>query len=381
MIAVQTPATVKTRFRETAGFLRFVGRRWIEDRCPQIAGSLAFTTLLALVPMFAIVVALLSSMPFFDEVLRQIKIFLRLNLAPEIAHKIITVYMEEIRRNAGRLSSAGVVLLFITAMALMLTIDRSINAIWRVQRSRRWWVSIVSYTLLLVMGPLLLVVSVSITTYFMVELSPEGTRAPWRLHGLIPQLAPMAASGAAFFLMYAFVPHRRVPWRHALVGGVVAAVLFELAKEAFARYVHYAPTLSVVYGTFAALPLFLLWLYLSWLVVLLGAELAASLDYWVTGLWKQGDETAVQVGHAITVARRLFGARGKAVSFAELQRETGLPAEPLERALVHLTADGLAKEVARGEYAIPEGPSEAGPAGRPVRKGKRRRGRSARSSP
>jgi membrane protein len=321
-------------------------------------------------------------MPFFDEVLRQIKIFLRLNLAPEIAHKIITVYMEEIRQNAGRLSTAGVVLLFGTAMALMLTIDRSINAIWRVQRSRRWWVSMVSYVLLLVMGPLLLVVSVSITTYFMVHLSPEGTRAPWRLHGFVPQLAPMAASAAAFFLMYVFVPHRRVPWKHALVGGVAAAVLFELAKEGFARYVSYAPTVSIVYGTFAALPLFLLWLYLSWLVVLLGAELAASLDYWVTGLWKRDDAAAVQVGDAISVARRLFGARGKALSFAELQRGTGLPAEHLEQALIHLTADGLAKEVARGEYAIPEGPSEEGPdARRPVRKGKRRRGRSARSSP
>lgn len=382
MIAVQTPGAVQTRIRETAGFLRFVARRWIEDRCPQIAGSLAFTTLLALVPMFAIVVAMLSSMPFFDEVLRQIKVFLRLNLAPEIAQKIITVYMEQIRQNAGRLSSAGVVLLFATAMALMLTIDRSINAIWRVQRSRRWWVSMLSYMLLLVMGPLLVVVSVTITTYFMMELSPEGTRAPWRQHAFIPQLAPMAVSAVAFFLMYVFVPHRRVPWRHALVGGVVAAVLFELAKEGFARYVSYAPTVSIVYGTFAALPLFMLWLYLSWLVVLLGAELAASLDSWVTGRWKHGDAAAAQVGDAISVARRLFAARGKAVSFRELQRDTGLPAEHIEQAIIHLEADGLVKEVARGEYAIPEGPPDEGPkAERPVRKGKRRRGRSAPSSP
>jgi membrane protein len=382
MIAVRDKAAVIDKLFQAAGFARFVVRRWTEDRCPQIAGSLAFTTLLALVPMFAIVVALLSTMPFFDEVMRQIKVFLRLNLAPEIAHKIITVYMEEIRQNAGSLSTAGVVLLFGTAMALMLTIDRSINAIWRVRRSRRWWVSILSYLLLLAMGPLLLVVSVSITTYFMVQLSPEGARAPWRLHGFIPQLAPMAASGAAFFLMYVFVPHRRVPWSHALAGGAVAAVLFELAKEGFAQYVHFAPTVSVVYGTFAAVPLFLLWLYLSWLVVLLGAELAASLDYWATGHWKGGDVAAAQVGDAISVARRLFAARGKAVSFGELQRETGLPAEHLEQAVMHLTADGLVKQVARDEYAILEGPPEAGPqAERPVRKGKRRRGRSGRSSP
>ena len=377
---MHAPTDFRGRLRDAAGFARFVLRRWNEDRCPQIAGSLAFTTLLALVPMFAIVVALLSSMPFFDEVLRQIKVFLRLNLAPEIAHKIITEYMEEIRRNAGRVSSAGIVLLFGTAMALMLTIDRSINAIWRVQRSRRWWVSMLSYLLVLVMGPLLLVVSVSITTYFMVQLSPGATRA-WRVHGLLPQLVPMAVSAVAFFLMYVYVPHRRVPWRRALVGGVFAAVLFEMAKSGFAQYVQYAPTVSIVYGTLAVLPLFLLWLYLSWLVVLLGAELAASLDYWSTGLWKRTDAATAQVGDAILVARHLFAAAGKAVSFAGLQRETGLPAEHLDQALMHLTADGLVKEVARGEYAIPQGPPESGPGdGAPVRKGKRRRGRSGRSS-
>jgi len=331
--------------------------------------------------MLAIIVALLSSLPFFEQVLTQIKIFLLLNLVPEIAGKIITVYMEEFRRNAARLTTVGVVLLFGTAMALMLTIDRSINAIWRVRRSRRWWVSILSYVVLLAMGPLLIMVSVSITTYLMMSLSTGISQVPPRVHWLVLQLAPIAVSSFAFFLMYRYVPHRRVPWRHALVGGVAAAFLFELAKESFAVYVRYAPTYSVVYGTFAALPFFLVWMYISWMVVLLGAELAASLDYWVNGQWRRTDATAARVGDAICVARALFAAQGRAVSFRELRQETGLPAEHLEQALSHLTEDGLVKEIARNVYAIPEGPTVVASETPVVRKGKRRRGRSAPSSP
>src|SRR4051812_38104014 len=353
---VHAPHDLGTKLRDAAGFLRFVLRRWNEDRCPQIAGSLTFTTLLALAPMFAIAVALLSSLPFFEEVLTQVKIFLLLNLVPEIAGKIITVYMEEFRRNAGRLTTLGVALLFGTAMALMMTIDRSINAIWRVRRSRRWWISVLSYVLLLAMGPLLIVVSVSITTYFMMTLSTGISDVPPRVAWLMMQGAPVTVSSVAFFLMYRFVPHRRVPWRHALVGGVIAAFLFELAKSGFAVYVRFAPAYSIVYGTFAALPFFLVWMYISWLVVLLGAELAASLDYWVTGEWARTDAASARVGDAIAVARQLFAAKGKPVSFRELRAQSGLPAEHLERALSHLTEDGLVKEVARNEYAIPEGP-------------------------
>src|SRR4051812_48790410 len=113
--------TVRGTLPDALGFLRFVLRRWTEDRCPQIAGSLAFTTLLALVPVFAIAVALLSSMPFFGAVMIQIKVFLLMNLVPEIAGKIITVYMEEFRQNAARLTTLGVMVLFVTSVALMLT--------------------------------------------------------------------------------------------------------------------------------------------------------------------------------------------------------------------------------------------------------------------
>ncbi len=346
--------TVRTWLLDVIGFLRFVLKRWTEDRCPQIAGSLTFTTLLALVPVFAIAVALLSRAPFFDDVMVQIKVFLLLNLAPEIAGKIITVYMEEFRRNAGRLTTIGVVVLFITAVALMFTIDRSLNAIWRVRNARPFWISVLSYVVLLSVGPALIAVSVSITTYLLalsssVDVSKEA-------HSVLLQLVPASVSALAFFLLYRLVPNRQVSWEHAAAGGILAAVAFELAKEIFAFYMAHAPGYSVVYGTFAAVPFFLLWIYLSWLVVLFGAELTASLDYWKGGKWKNVDSSHARFGDAVSVARLLFEAHGKPVTFERLRRDTGMPQDELEKALHHMTESGLVVRQGRTGYAIPELP-------------------------
>jgi membrane protein len=263
------------------GFVIFVVRRWNEDRCPQIAGSLAFTTLLALFPVFAIAVALLARSPYFADVIIQVKVFLLRNLLPEIAGRIVTVSMEEITRNAGRLTTLGILFLIGTATALMLTIDRSINVIYRAPLKRSFWISVPAYVALLVVGPVLIGASVSITTYLM-ALPARMSGIPAPAHMLLSQGVPIAVTTTAFFLVYRLVPHRSVSWRHALAGGIVAALLFESLKQGFAVYVAHAPTYSVVYGTFAAFPLFLLWIYLSWLVVLFGAELAAALGEWTT---------------------------------------------------------------------------------------------------
>ena len=260
-------------------FVRFVLRRWSEDRCPQIAGSLSFTTLLALVPMFAVIVAMLSGTPLFHEVMTQLRTFLKLNLVPEIADRIITSYLPEIAHNARRLTTIGVIFLFVTAVAMMLTVDRSLNAIWRADERRPFLVSVVAYVALLVVGPLLIVASVSITTYLM-ALPERWSGLPAPAHSFALQAVPTAVSSIAFFLIYRLVPHGKTRWQPALVGGIVAGILFEVGKEGFAFYVAHAPAISVAYGAFAALPLFLLWIYLSWLIVLFGAELAAALGEW-----------------------------------------------------------------------------------------------------
>jgi membrane protein len=324
------------------GFLRFVVRRWFEDRCPQIAGSLTYTTVLALVPMFAIAVAILSSAPFFGDVMVQIKVFLLLNLLPEIAGTIITVYMEQFARNAARLTTASVLVLFVMAIALMFTIDRSLNAIWRVGRSRPYWISLLGYTLLLVTGPLLIGLSMAFTTY-MTALSMRAAVVPPVAGSFVTRIIPASIGALAFFLLYRIVPHRPVPWRYALIGGVSAAILFEIAKELFAAYVRYAPTAHLIYGTFALVPIFLIWIYVSWLVVLFGAELTASLEYWREGKWRRALTADSRFSAAMAVGRRLVEAQGEALSFERLRLDTGVPKRELETTLERLEGQGVVR--------------------------------------
>ena len=266
------------RLQSSWSFVRFVFRRMREDRVLQIAGSLAFTTLLALVPLFAIVVATLSRSPFFEQVMVQIKVFLLLNLAPEIAGRIITVYLEEFAHNAARLTALGTAVLFVSALVTLLTVDRSIHAIWRERRSRPLWISLLAYVTLLVVSPILIAVSVTVTTYLM-SLSAQVNPSE-RAHSFALQAIPAAVSAIAFFLLYRLVPHGRVRFGHAAVGALFACALFEAAKELFAIYVANVPGYNVLYGAFVAMPFFLLWIYVSWVVVLLGAEVAAALGSW-----------------------------------------------------------------------------------------------------
>jgi membrane protein len=348
---------VRNKLLDVLGFLRFVLRRWREDRCPQIAGSLTYTTLLAIAPVFAIAVALLASTPFLGDVMAKIKIFLLLNLAPEIAQTIITVYMPMLARNARRLTSVGIGTVLMVALWLMLIMDRSLNAIWRVRASRPYWVSVPVYMVVIVLGPILLGVSVTITSYVM-TLSDEITGMSGWMHALLLRGVPLATSALAFFLLYRIIPHRSVPWRHAALGGIVAGVLFESAKTVFAFYVKASPTYNMVYGAFAAVPLFLVWIYLSWLVVLLGAELTAAASYWANARWKDSPAAGSRFREALAVAQALLDAGEGGATFDRLRERTRLAADELEETLTQLS-DAAVVEGSKDSYRLTRATREA----------------------
>ena len=368
--------------RDLPAFVRFVLKRWSDDRCPQIAGSLTYTTLLAIVPIFAVGVALMSTSPFFEDVISGIKVWLLLNLMPEIAREIITVYMEQFAEHAARLTWYALAMVLAIAVWTMLIMDRSFNAIWRVPRSRPYWVLIVGYMALVAAAPLLLVVSVTITTYIM-ALSHGIPGWAAHAHAFVLRAVPVAMSAVAFFLVYRIVPHRAVPYRHAALGAVVAAVLFEAAKQLFTFYVRASPTYSLVYGAFAAVPVFLVWLYLSWLVVLFGAELTASAAYWHGGLWKHAATPSVRFREALAVTQALIAAGPGALSFRRLQEATNLPPQELEETLAQMIDGGVVAAASAGGYALTPATREVlatRPEPVPVRESKRGRGRSAPSS-
>ena len=335
------------KIADTFGFLLFVFRRWREDRCPQIAGSLTYTTLLALVPIFTIVVAIMSTTPFFHEVMEKIRLFLRMNLLPDIAEKITTVYMREFAHNARRLTAVGVAGVFVVAVWMMLIMDRSLNAIWRVRQSRPIWMSALGYIAVVVIGPILLVVSVTVTTYIMSLSAEVASTSPLRV--LLLHVVPVAMSSFAFFLIYRVIPHRHVPWRHAALGGFVAAALFETAKQIFAFWVRTSPTYSMVYGAFAAVPIFLIWIYLSWMVILFGAELTAAASYWRDAAWKRPPTPAVRFREAIAVTQALL--QGE-TEFDPLRERTGMPAEELEETLEQLIEAGVVERGASEQYTL-----------------------------
>ena len=376
------PSPVLRTLADTFGFLLFVFRRWREDRCPQIAGSLTYTTLLALVPVFTVAVALLSFTPFFHEVMERIREFLRMNLMPNIAEKITTVYMREFAHNARRLTAVGVGGVLVVAVWMMLIMDRSLNAIWRVRQARPLWMSVLGYVTVVVLGPILLGVSVTITT-FMLALSGDLAVLSSFAHAVLLRAVPLLVSAFAFFLLYRIIPHRHVPWRHAALGGFVAALLFESAKQLFAFYVQLSPTYNLVYGAFAAVPIFLIWIYLSWLVILFGAELTASASYWRNNRWKQAPTPSVRFREALAVTQALLeGATG----FDHLREKTGIPADELEETLAQMIDGNVVKRNGRSSFALTAATREvlatraapAAPAA--VSPGKRRKGRSARSS-
>lgn len=325
--------------RLVLGFIRFVADRAAEDRLVRVASSLTFTTLLSLVPLVTIAMASIASFPAFSPLATQFKIFLLTNMVPEVAGKVITVYMEQFAAAAARLTGFGIAFLGVTAMMLMLTIDNALNAIWRVTRPRALLQRLLIYWAVLTIGPALIGASISMSSW-LVSASMGLTREMPALGSALLKAGSLLLSVLAFTLLYLVVPNRHVPWWHALTGGVVAAVAFEIMKRGFGFYIANFAAHRLIYGAFASIPIFLLWLYLTWLVVLSGAAIAAALASWRGLEARRTLLPGEHFIHAITLLRTLFEAQstGAGASLPVLSRLAGLPYEEAEGILERLRA-------------------------------------------
>jgi len=357
MIARVLRDSMREKLLEILGFLRFVWRRWNEDRCPQVAGALTYATLLASVPLFMIGVAVLSSAPMFADLIDGLKRLVLRNLVPDVARHLIFQTLAQFQENAAKLTTVGLVSVVFLALMLLLFIDRTLNAIWRVRSTRPYWISVLTYVAILLAGPPLFALSLYVTT----QLSPLvaeilGTEPQY--HSPLLRVVPTVVTSIAFFLIYRLLPHRRVPWPHATLGAVVAGVLFEAAKNIFSVYVRMAPTYNLVYGAFAAVPLFLIWIYVSWLTILLGAEISASAAYWEGGLWKHPSSPSTHFRHAVSVARAIMARGGEGVGFRELRRATRIPVHDLEDALLRMQECGILTFSRRQGYAFSRSPEK-----------------------
>ncbi|MBL0943519.1 MAG: YihY family inner membrane protein [Hydrogenophaga sp.] len=281
--------------------------RFREDRLGLTASSLTFTTTISLVPLFALALAIFSAFPMFDRLQRGLQRSLVESLVPESIARPVLMYLNQFAAKATQMGWAGALALLVTALALILTIDRKLNDIWRVRQARPVTQRILVYWAVLTLGPLLLAASAAATTYaFGGARGLAGLPGPLRLLIDSLQLLLVTAGMAA---LYRYVPNTRVRWSHALVGGLFTAVGLEVAKQVLAWYLKQVPTFSVLYGTFATVPILLVWIYLGWVIVLLGAVIAAYLPSLLRGVARRGDVPGWSFQLALELLAQLAVAR------------------------------------------------------------------------
>ncbi len=293
-------------WRRVAGFSHFVVQRLIAGRCLQTAGSLTYTTLLAIVPLFTIALTLFAAFPMFSSYSSKFKSFILTNLVPDASGKVIGVYMHQFSDNAERLTALGMVGLVATALLLMFTIEKTLNQIWGAPRARNLLSRTLIYWASLTLGPLLIGLSISLASWLSGEL-------PGALPGeglYLLQLGPWLLVFLSLAMIYLAIPNCYVPRSHALIAAFCTASALNLMKWLFGLYIKQFGTFKLVYGAFASFPIFLLWLYVSWVIVLGGAMLSASLSYWRNDAWswqrKQGSrfEQALLILLALAQAQR-----------------------------------------------------------------------------
>jgi membrane protein len=301
-----------------------LGERFREDRLGLTASSLTFTTTMALVPLFTVALAVFTAFPVFGKLQGALQAWLVQSLVPDAIARQVLGYLTQFAGKANRLGAVGLAVLFVTALALVLTIDRTLNSIWRVRRRRSLGQRVLVYWAVMTLGPLLLGASLSISSYLisasrgLVGAMPGGVQ-------LLLDVIQFVLLAAGLTALYRFVPNTPVRRSHAWAGGLFAAVGIELARSLLALYLGKVPSYSAVYGAFATVPILLVWIYIAWVIVLWGAVIAAYLPSLVAGTRRRASAHGWQFQLALEVLRELDRARTSA--------RRGLTAQELDRGL------------------------------------------------
>jgi membrane protein len=327
-----------------------LGERFREDRLGLTASSLTFTTTMALVPLFTVALAVFTAFPVFGKLQGALQAWLVQSLVPDAIARQVLGYLTQFAGKANRLGALGLAVLVITALALVLTIDRTLNSIWRVKRPRPLGQRVLVYWAVMTLGPLLLGASLSISSYLisasrgLVAAMPGGVQ-------LLLDVIQFFLLAAGLAALYRYVPNTPVRRSHAWAGGLFAAIGIELARSLLALYLGKVPTYSAVYGAFATVPILLVWIYIAWVIVLWGAVIAAYLPSLVAGTRRRAAAHGWQFQLALEVLRELSRARGSprrglsAPQLAQTLEVDSLQLEPVLETLVALDWIGRVNEI------------------------------------
>ena len=288
-------------WKNTAWTLR---ERFKEDHLGLTASSLTFTTIISIVPLFTVALAVFSVFPMFAKMQSTLQLWLVDSLIPDNISRQVLSYLGQFAAKASKIGWVGALAFLITALMLILTIDVKLNDIWRVRKMRSLTRRILVYWGLLTLGPLLLGMSVSLSSYAISSSKGFVSVLPGSVNVLL-DLLEFGLMSAGMAAMYRFVPNTPVRWSHALVGGVFVATGIELAKRVLSWYLSQVPTYSAVYGAFATVPILLIWIYVAWVIVLLGAVVAAYLPSLLSGVARRGDSPGWNFQLALEVLQKL----------------------------------------------------------------------------
>lgn len=331
-------------------------RRFYEDRCMQIASSLTFTSLLSIVPIVTIALTIVAAFPVFSDMTVALQTFVLDNMMPASADVIVS-YTQQFSQNAAKLTAVGIGFLVITSIMLLLTIDRAFNDIWRVKRPRSIVQRVFVYWTLLTVGPVLIGASLSLTSWFVGHAVGLARGLPGVAVVLLT-IVPVVLTSIAFALLYVAMPNRRIRLRDAVLGGLLGGIVFEVTKRAFAFYVAQFPTYTLVYGAFATVPIFLLWIYVSWLVVIFGAVVVAALPEWRDGAAQAQSVPGSDFFDALQILKILWRAHhsGAVVKLPELLAAATVRIEQVENILDTMVGAGWVSRTSASGWVLHRDP-------------------------
>lgn len=350
-----------------AAFALYSLRRFNADGCFAASGALGYTALVSLVPLAAIALGSLSVFPIFGPVHDQLLALVFKNFVPSVGEQAAW-WFRAFANSAAQTTAIGVIGIAATGVLLLVTVEDQLNVIWRVTAPRPWGQRVLAYWTLITLGPLLVGLSLSLSTYFEIAARHAGfgqeafqwIESGW-LHGLA-RAVPAVLEFTALTLLYGLIPNCEVRWRDAALGALVATVAIEILKIGFTIYIGAMSYYQTVYGTLAAIPIFLLWMYISWMAVLLGAEVAAALPHWrIDQRIGPISSGGVQLGLSLALIAALARAQrlGAKLTTAALAAELRVPTTVVDEHMRPLLAAGFAAHTQDGSWVLAWSPETA----------------------